>query len=138
MMVFSFFPASFLFFVHDSLPAKPQGVRSSTSLCVTGRAFTTAAYNSAAPVAVLEVREYHHHPTAPGVEKWSGKIRDREGQCLALRCPGPRSFFFLLSLLYFQSPRCLLVHTSLCHCVVTLLSRQVFYFSLVSGTTTAC
>lgn len=135
MMVFSFF-SCFLpfFFVHDSLPAKPQGVRSSTSRCDTGRAFTTAAYNSAAPVAVLEVTEYHHHPTAPeeGKMEWENQGSRRSVSGLLVSCS--EIFLFIRSLLYFQflrrtSPRCLLVHTSSCHFVVTLLSRQVFCFS---------
>lgn len=148
MMVFSFFLCflPFLFFVHDSLPAKPQGVRSSTSRCDTGRAFTTAAYNSAAPVAVLEVTEYHHHPTAPeeGKMEWENQESRRSVSGLLVSCSEIFLFFSFAPLLPIPptdvpevSAGTHFVVSLRCHTPVTA-SVLFFPFFFFSCTATAC
>lgn len=136
MMVFSFFPCflPFLIFCTRLTPRKATGCpvvdvavrywprfyncrlqQCCSRCCAGGHRISSSSHGS---------RRGENGVGKSGIEKvsvWSSGVLLRD-------------LPFFLSPLYFQflrrtSPRCLLVHTSLCHFVVTLLSRQVFCFS---------
>lgn len=131
MVVFSFFPASFLFYIFCTrlTPRKATGCPVVDVVVRYWSRFYSCRLQQCCSRCCAGG---HRISSSSHGSRREGKCRAREGQCLVFWCPGSSDV----------PEVSLLVHTSLCHFVVTLLSRQVFcfsrFFSLLLTLETAC